>query len=130
MSYLKPAKTLPSYGIGVPPDHSEVCPSCRENLAQIFYNSNPKVRTNQVYPCKKCMDKSAKLHNDTKKNKWYEKQARGIFKHTVTGEDKVLDQRGNEIVNPYDSGKANEFGWMQSGHKNKHTKFLEKEGKL
>lgn len=130
MSYLQPAKILPSYGIGVPPDHKVVCPVCRENDAQVLYNSHPMIRTNQVVPCKKCKGDSDKLHGETKTNKWYEKHAKGIFEHSETGEKQVLDQRGGKMDNPYTEGKANEFGWMQSGHKDKVKKHLEKEGKL
>ena len=130
MSYLQPPKTLASYGLGVKPNHVVVCPVCRKNTAQILYNSHPLMKINQVFPCKSCKDLADQLHADTKTRKWYEKQATGIFEHTNTGEKKVLDQRGREMENPYHEGKANEFGWMQSGHKESHKRHLEKEGKL
>lgn len=116
--------------MGVPPDHKVVCPACRDNDAQILYNSHFLFKTNQVFPCRPCKNLSDQLHADTKTRKWYEKQAKGIFKHEKTGEKKVLDQRGNTMDNPYHEGKANEFGWMQSGHKEAHKRHLEKEGKM
>ena len=108
---------MTDYKLGVPHNYSAVCPICTNNDAQIGFDPSPFIRTNVVLPCETCV---IKRKND--KMKWYDQQARGVFK-SQSGEEKVLDQRGKEMKNPYKKEAGNEHGWKQT-HSRKYRKGL------
>ena len=119
MKNLKPARYLPNYGLGVHPDYKTNCPDCQKALAQILFNNDPMVKTNQVFSCAKCLT-SVK----TKEYKGYEKQAHSLFQHQNTGEEKVLDQRGNEMESPYGNRDIDQHGWLKT-HTKEYKKYFE-----
>lgn len=122
MSYLQEPKTMANYRLGVPPDFKTSCPVCKQKEARIFFNANPSIRLNQVFPCNECQDKRDKENIEVRR--WYDKNARGVFKNDETGQEMVLDQRGNPMENPYSNREIDPHGWLHTNKKD-YKKSLE-----
>jgi len=121
--YLSKPKALENYGNGVKPDANIICSICKNNKAQVFYNSHPLYRINVAMPCKDCQ-----IESEAENSRYYDKNTTSLWKNKQ-GKEIAVDQRGNQMNNPYKNREFDKHGWMQTSKK-EYKKQLQKKGYL